>query len=80
VNCISPAPVTNAEFIRALAHTLHRPALAPAPAFALRLALGEMADAALLSSCRAVPEKLLASGFRFRFPEIGPALAHVLAG
>jgi len=78
VNCISPAPVTNAEYTRALASTLHRPAFATAPAFALRLALGEMADAALLASCRAVPQALLASGFRFRFPEIGPALAHLL--
>jgi len=79
VNCVSPAPVTNAEYTRALAASLHRPAFATAPAFALRLALGEMADAALLASCRAVPQALLASGFRFRFQEIGPALAHLLA-
>jgi uncharacterized protein (TIGR01777 family) len=79
VNCVSPLPVTNAEYTRALAGVLHRPALIPAPAFALRLALGEMADAALLASCRAVPEKLLASGFPFRFAEISAALAHLLA-
>ncbi len=80
VNCVTPVPVTNAEYTRALAAALHRPALVAAPAFALRLALGEMADAAILASCRALPEKLLASGFRFRFPEIGSALAHLLRG
>jgi uncharacterized protein (TIGR01777 family) len=78
VNCISPAPVTNAEYTQALASVLHRPAFATAPAFALRLALGEMADAALLASCRAIPAKLLASGFHFQFPEITPALTHLL--
>jgi uncharacterized protein (TIGR01777 family) len=78
VNCVSPVPVTNAEYTRALAATLHRPALVAAPAFALRLALGEMADAAILASCRALPEKLLASGFGFRFPGISPALDHLL--
>ncbi len=79
VNCISPFPVTNAAYTRALAAVLHRPALAAAPAFALRLALGEMADQALLASCRALPARLTASGFRFRFPEIGAALEHLLA-
>ena len=78
VNCVSPVPVTNREYTRALAAILHRPAFAAAPAFALRLAVGEMADAALLSSCRAVPEKLLRSGYRFLYPEIAPALAHLL--
>jgi uncharacterized protein (TIGR01777 family) len=78
VNCISLNPITNDEYTRALASILHRPAFAAAPAFALRLALGEMADAALLASCRAVPAKLLASGFQFQFPEITPALAHLL--
>ncbi len=80
VNCVAPAPVTNAEYTRSLARVLHRPAFTAAPAFALRLAVGEMADAALLASCRAVPEKLLGSGFAFRYPAIEPALAHLLAG
>ena len=52
VNLTSPNPVTNAEFTRALARQLHRPAVLPAPAFALRMALGEMADEALLASAR----------------------------
>lgn len=78
VNCVSPDPVTNAEYTRALAAVVHRPAIAAAPAFALRLALGEMADLALLASCRAIPAKLLSSGFEFRYPAIGPALTHLL--
>src|SRR5262245_36503343 len=57
VNATAPTPVTNAEFTRALARALHRPAFMPAPAFALRLLLGEMADALLLSGQRAVPAK-----------------------
>ena len=78
VNCVTPGPVTNQEYTRALASVLHRPAFAMAPGFALRMAMGEMADQALLSSCRAVPEKLLANGFQFRYPTIEPALAHLL--
>lgn len=75
VNLTAPNPVTNAQFTRALARQLHRPALLPAPAFALRLALGEMANEALLSSERAFPTKLLAAGFRFAHPTIEDALA-----
>lgn len=65
VNFTAPNPVTNAEFTRALAKTLHRPALFTAPAPVLRLMLGEMADALLLASIRAVPEKLQQAGFQF---------------
>ncbi len=78
VNCVAPNPVTNAEYTRVLAQTLHRPAFVAAPAFALRLAVGEMADAALLASCRVHPRSLLESGFLFRYPELGPALRHLL--
>jgi uncharacterized protein (TIGR01777 family) len=78
VNAISPHPVTNAEFTRCLARVLGRPALLPAPAFALRLALGEMADELLLSSTRAVPGRLLGSGFSFRYPDLESALRAVL--
>ncbi|MHB8302226.1 MAG: TIGR01777 family oxidoreductase [Acidobacteriaceae bacterium] len=70
-------PVTNREFTQTLARHLHRPALFPAPAFALRAAFGEMADAALLSSARAIPEKLLRAGFVFQqttLPEAFQAL------
>ena len=52
--------------------------MAPAPAFALRLAFGEMADATLLASTRVKPERLLATGYRFRFPDLEGALRHLL--
>jgi hypothetical protein len=78
VNVVAPEPVTNAVFTRTLGRVLGRPTVAPAPAFALRLAFGEMADAALLSSTRVKPERLLASGYLFRFPELEGALRHVL--
>jgi uncharacterized protein len=78
VNVVSPEPVRNADFTKALAKALHRPALFPAPAFALRLALGEMADALLLSSQRVVPERLDKLGYRFVNPDLEGALASVL--
>lgn len=78
VNVVSPQPVRNADFTRTLAKSLHRPALFPAPAFALRLALGEMVDALLLSSQRVVPEKLDKLGYRFVNPDLEGALASVL--
>jgi hypothetical protein len=77
VNVVAPNPVRNADFTRVLAKTLHRPALFPAPAFALRLALGEMADALLLSSQRVAPSKLAAAGYVFRQPDLAGALAEV---
>ena len=78
VNVTSPNPVTNAEFTRALARRLHRPAVMPAPAFALRLALGPMADEALLASARAIPAKLSRVGFQFAHPRVEEALAAAL--
>ena len=78
VNVTAAEPVTNAEFTRALAKAVHRPAILPAPAFALRLALGEMADEALLASARAVPAKLTEAGFRFACPTIEEALGRAL--
>ena len=78
VNAVAPAPATNTEFTKALGRVLGRPAVARVPAFALRLAFGEMADAALLASTRVKPERLLATGYRFRFPELEGALRHVL--
>jgi len=71
-------PVTNSEFTAALAHHLHRPAFVPAPAFALRTVFGEMADAALLSSTRAIPAKLLHSGFVFKLPTLQDVFQHLL--
>jgi hypothetical protein len=78
VNAVAPEPVTNAVFTKTLGRVLRRPTVAPAPAFALRLAFGEMADAALLGSTRVRPERLLASGYPFRFPDLEGALRHVL--
>jgi len=78
LNAVAPEPVTNAVFTRTLARVLGRPALLPAPAWALRLAFGEMADAALLASTRVRPGRLLDSGYAFRFPDLEGALRHVL--
>jgi uncharacterized protein len=76
-NAVTPNAVRNADFTRMLAKTLHRPALFPAPAFALRLALGEMADALLLVSQRVKPSKLELTGYRFSQPELATALAEI---
>jgi uncharacterized protein len=79
VNAVAPHPVTNSEMTKMLGIVLHRPALLPAPAFALRLALGrEMADELLLSSTRIEPRQLLATQYPFRQPYLGDALRHVL--
>ncbi len=78
-NVASPNPARNSEFIKAAARALHRPAIFPAPAFALRLMLGEMADALLLSSQRAVPEKLQYLGYEFGDTELGRALGGIIA-
>lgn len=77
VNVVTPNPARNGEFTKVLARTLHRPALFPAPEFALRLALGEMADALLLISQNVVPSKLLAAGYSFLQPDLAAALAAV---
>jgi NAD dependent epimerase/dehydratase family enzyme len=69
VNDAAPHPVTNSEFARALGRAMRRPALLPAPGFALRIVLGEMADAALTGQ-RALPGVALAHGYHFRYPEI----------
>lgn len=78
INIVAPEPVRNAEFARVLARALHRPAIFPAPAFALRLALGEMAGPLLLSSERVRPEKLMAAKFGFRFTDLATALDNAL--
>ena len=72
-NMVSPNPVTNAEFTKTLAQVLHRPAVIPAPAPALKLMLGEMAGL-LLTGQKAVPERLRREGFEFRYPELEVAL------
>ncbi|MGC2657099.1 MAG: TIGR01777 family oxidoreductase [Bryobacteraceae bacterium] len=73
VNGSAPSPVRNADFTRALAHALHRPALFAIPRFALRAALGEMSDF-LFGSLRAIPKVPEEAGFRFKFRELEPAL------
>jgi len=78
LNVISPQPVQNVEFTKTLARALHRPALFPAPAFLLRLALGEMADALLLSSQRVLPKKLESLGYHFLHADLKGALASLL--
>ncbi len=78
-NVVAPNPVRNSEFTRILADVLHRPAVFPVPAFALRLALGEMAEPLLLASQRAVPARLLAMQHKFRFETLEPALRATLA-
>ena len=74
VNATAPEAVTNEVFTRTLGRVLGRPTLLPVPAFALRLAVGQMADEALLSSVRVRPRKLEDSGFSFRHPHLEAAL------
>jgi uncharacterized protein len=78
VNLTAPGAVNNAEFTLELARALHRPALAVVPAFALRAILGEMAEM-LLSGVRAVPKKLLESGYKFKQPSLRQAMEELLA-
>ncbi len=78
VNFTAPNPVTNAEFGKKLGKALHRPAIFPTPALAVRIAFGEMAEELLLSSIRVVPKKLEAAGFTFKHPDLGAAFAHLL--
>lgn len=77
VNLIAPTPTTNAEFTRALARTLHRPALFTVPGFALRIAAGEAAQE-LLSGSKVRPKVLLDNGFEFEYSTIDGCLAGVL--
>lgn len=74
VNLTGPDPVRNSKFTAALGQVLHRPTLVPAPAFGLRLVLGDFADEGVLVSQRAIPEKLLTAGFEFQHPDLRSAL------
>jgi hypothetical protein len=78
LNGTAPDPVTNAEFTAVLARVLARPTLAPAPALALRLALGQVADELLLASMRVYPAAAQASGYAFRHTDLEPALRQIL--
>ena len=77
-NATAPEPVRNVVFTKTLGRVLRRPTVLPAPAPVLRLLLGEMAGALLLSSTRVVPEKMLQAGYAFRHPELESALRHLL--
>ena len=78
VNVVAPQAVTNREFTKTLGRVLSRPTIFPVPAFAARLAFGEMADATLLSSQRVEPERLNEAGYTFKYPTLEAALRHVL--
>jgi uncharacterized protein (TIGR01777 family) len=78
VNTVAPNPVTNLEFTKTLGAVLSRPTVLPLPAFAARLAFGEMGEELLLSSTRVLPARLVASGYPFRFPHLEEALRHLL--
>jgi uncharacterized protein len=78
VNAVSPQPVTNLEFTKVLGNALGRPTIFPLPAFAARLALGEMADALLLASTRVVPTRLQEHGYEFRYADLRAALESIL--
>ena len=79
VNATAPSPATDAELARAIGAVLHRPAVLPVPAAALKVVLGpEMATDMVLASQRAVPSRLIAAGFTFRHPELDDALRSVL--
>ncbi len=78
VNAVSPNPVTNAEFTRILGSVLRRPTVFPIPEFVVRAAFGQMGEEVLLASQRVQPVAAIAAGFRFRYPELKPALEHLL--
>jgi uncharacterized protein (TIGR01777 family) len=78
VNVGSPNPLTNAEYTKVLGKVLNRPTVLPVPAPAIRLVLGGIADALLLASQRMEPAKLKETGYRFRYPDLEPALRHLL--
>jgi uncharacterized protein (TIGR01777 family) len=78
VNVVAPEAVTNHEFTKTMGRVLSRPTIFPVPAFAARLAFGEMADATLLTSQRVEPARLKESGFVFKYPKLEGALRHVL--
>jgi uncharacterized protein (TIGR01777 family) len=79
-NLVAPGIVRQADFATALGRVLRRPALLPTPAFALRLALGELADEALLASAQVTSRRLQSEGYAFRWPDLRPALLEITGG
>jgi uncharacterized protein (TIGR01777 family) len=80
INVTGPTPVPNKEFAKALGRAMHRPAFMPAPAFALKILLGEMAEALVLSGQRAVPAKAQRLGFKFKYERLDAALEDLFGG
>jgi uncharacterized protein (TIGR01777 family) len=78
VNFVAPNAVSNREFTKTLGRVLRRPTILPLPAFAARLAFGEMAEELLLTSTRVYPKKIVEFGYKFLHPELGEALKHIL--
>ena len=78
VNAVAPETLTNAAFTKTLGQVLHRPTIAPLPAFVVKLLLGEMGDELLLASTRVAPKRLQETGYQFRCPTLEGALRHVL--
>lgn len=78
VNAVAPETLTNAEFTKILGRVLHRPTIAPLPAFVVKLLLGEMGEELLLASTRVAPNRLQETGYQFRCPTLEGALRHVL--
>lgn len=78
VNAVSPQALNNYDFTKTVGKVLHRPTIVPLPAFVAKIALGEMAEALLLSSAHVVPEKLQAHGFQFAQPDLKSCLEHEL--
>jgi uncharacterized protein (TIGR01777 family) len=76
-NATAPEPVTSAQFAQTLGRLIGRPSWIPAPAFALRLAFGEMADAILIGGQRVLPQRALELGFQFAYPTLEAALANL---
>ena len=77
INFVTPNAISNRKFTKAFGQVLHRPTILPLPAFAIRIALGEMADELLLNSTRVFPKKLVESGYKFLQPELSQALDHL---
>ena len=78
VNLVSPTPLTNNDFSKKIGQVLSRPAFFTVPSTAIKMFFGEMGKETVLSSTRVIPEKLLASGYRFRHPDLESALSHLL--
>ena len=79
VNSVSPHPATNQEFTKTLGLVLYRPTFLPLPEFAVSMVFGEMGDALLLASTKVLPKRLQDAGFKFKYPDLKPAIEHALS-